>query len=91
MAADRATFGARVEAARAALGLSRIDLALRAEVFPEYLLKVERGRCGPAPAVVFAIASALGVDPGDLTRGLGPLYLRERPTRGHLARVFAGQ
>lgn len=63
-------FGRRVRAARSARGLSQEALAAAAGVHRTYVGHIERGETSPTLANLVRIAVALGVDPGDLVRGM---------------------
>ena len=65
-----AEFGRRVHAARSAHGLSQEALAQAAGVHRTYVGHIERGETSPTLANLVRIAVALGVDPGDLVRGM---------------------
>lgn len=69
---------ARVEAARAALGVSMREVARRADLTEGTVRSAEGGRL-PAIDTVEQLAKALGVNPAWLAFGLGP---RELPRRG---------
>jgi transcriptional regulator with XRE-family HTH domain len=58
-----ARFGHRLRELRAERGVSQSALAERAEVTPEYVSRIERGRVGPSLVVIQRIATALGVEP----------------------------
>jgi transcriptional regulator with XRE-family HTH domain len=59
--------GARIAQYRKLRGLTQRGLALRANVAYGTLTKVESGHASPQPALVAAVARALGVDIGRLT------------------------
>ncbi len=64
-------FGVRVRKTRVALGISQEQLAERAGCHRNYVGLVERGERNPSLTRVVELASALGVDPASLLRGLG--------------------
>jgi transcriptional regulator with XRE-family HTH domain len=66
--ADRlqALFGRRLRQLRHERGLSQADLAELADVTPEYVSRIERGRVGPSMDVIATLAQVLGVEPRDL-------------------------
>lgn len=61
-------FGAAVRRAREARGLSQEKLGFEAELDRTYVSGVERGRRNPTVAVIFRLATALGVKPSRLVR-----------------------
>jgi len=63
-------FGNNVATRRRELGLSQEGLAERAGLHRTYVGSVERGERNPALKSIVKIARALGVDPGDLLKGL---------------------
>jgi len=63
-------FGNNVATRRRELGLSQEGLAERAGLHRTYVFSVERGERNPALKSIVKIARALGVDPGDLLKGL---------------------
>lgn len=58
--------GVRVREERGAKALSQESLAERANLHRTYVGAVERGERNISLASLFALADALGVDPGDL-------------------------
>jgi transcriptional regulator with XRE-family HTH domain len=46
--------------------LSQEELAERADLTPDYISKLERGRYSPSAEVIASLAKALGVTPGEL-------------------------
>ncbi len=68
------TFGARLRQMREAVGISRRDLAARAQLSETYIEKVERGYNAPPSALAIAdIARALRVDGDELFALAGKL------------------
>lgn len=65
-------FGERVRSHREALGLSQEALAARSGVHWTFLGQVERGRRNLNLHNLLKVAAGLGVDPGELVRGLAP-------------------
>lgn len=63
-------FGERVRARRLELGKSQEQLAEASELHWSYLGQVERGRRNLSLHNILKIADVLGVDPGELVRGL---------------------
>lgn len=67
-----AEFGARVRVRRLELGKSQEQLAADSGLHWSFLGQVERGRRNLTLHNILKVAAALGVDPGDLLRGLRP-------------------
>jgi transcriptional regulator with XRE-family HTH domain len=65
-----AEFGRRLREHRARRGLSQEALAHFAGLSTTYVASVERGERNVSLEVVVRLASKLGVDPGELVRGL---------------------
>ncbi len=65
-------FGRRLRVFRTEQGLSQMALADIAGMHFTYVSSVERGERNISLANIVKLASALGVDPGDLVRGLRP-------------------
>ncbi|MGI8774472.1 MAG: helix-turn-helix domain-containing protein [Actinomycetota bacterium] len=63
-------FGERVRARRHELGLSQEEVAERAGMHFTYVGSVERGERNISLVNIVRLAAALGVDPGELLRGL---------------------
>jgi transcriptional regulator with XRE-family HTH domain len=63
-------FGNNVATRRRELGLSQEGLAERAGLHRTYVGSVERGERNPALKSIVKIALALGVNPGDLLKGV---------------------
>jgi transcriptional regulator with XRE-family HTH domain len=63
-------FGERVRARRHQLGKSQEQLAQESSLHWSYLGQVERGQRNPTLHNILKLAEVLGVDPGDLVRGL---------------------
>ena len=59
-------FGETVRSVRESAGVAQEALALIAEMDRSYLGRLERGEKQPSLDVVFRLAAALGVAPGDL-------------------------
>ncbi len=64
------TFGKAVAARRRELGLSQESLAERSGLHRTYIGSVERGERNPTLKSIVKIACALGVDSGDLVKGI---------------------
>jgi transcriptional regulator with XRE-family HTH domain len=64
------TFGKAVAAHRRELGLSQESLAERSGLHRTYIGSVERGERNPTLKSIVKIARALGVDSGDLVKGI---------------------
>lgn len=62
----RGEFGARVRAARLALGITQEEVAFRASIDLTYVGGIERGRRNPSLMVMDRIAQALSVELRDL-------------------------
>jgi transcriptional regulator with XRE-family HTH domain len=76
-------FGQRLREVRQARGMSRAELAERAEVSRPYLGYLERGTTTPGIDLLVRLAAALGVPPGDLlpvspAASPAPAVVRER-------------
>lgn len=65
-------FGERVRERREDLGLSQEGLASRSGVHWTFLGQVERGQRNLNLHNLLKLAAGLGVDPGELVRGLKP-------------------
>lgn len=65
-------FGRRLRQTREAKGLTQEGLAHRAGSTFSSISGYERGQTTPSFPVILDIAYALGVDPGELIRGLKP-------------------
>ncbi len=63
--------GARVRARRVALGLAQQELARRVGITSSRMHKYETGALRIGVGLLFAIAGALGVEPGYFYEGLG--------------------
>ena len=63
-------FGERVRAARKAKGLSQEQLGALVGLHRTYIGHIERGEVNPSFRNVLLVAQGVGVDPGDLLRGL---------------------
>ena len=61
------TFSESLKRLRVDRFLSQRELARRAGLHPVTLTRLEAGTVGPSARSVRALASALGVEPGDLT------------------------
>ena len=70
-------FGETVRSVRESAGVAQEALALIAEMDRSYLGRLERGEKQPSLDVVFRLAAALGVTPGDL---VARIELRLRKT-----------
>lgn len=68
--ARQVEFGDRVRHFRLELGLSQEALAHQAEINRTYIASLEAGRRNPSLDLMARLASALGVDLGDLVEGL---------------------
>jgi transcriptional regulator with XRE-family HTH domain len=69
--------GARIRARREALGLSQPKLAERCDVHWTFLGQAERGQRDIRMHNLLKIAAGLGVDPGELVKGLKPIKEKE--------------
>lgn len=67
---DAAEFGRRVRCRRKALRLSQEQLGERSGLHRTYIGHMERGEVNPTLHNVLLVAEALGVDAGELLRGL---------------------
>ena len=65
-------FGGRLADLREKAGLTQEQLAHDAGVERAYISSAETGRRNATLTTVYKLASALGVDPGDLIVGTGP-------------------
>jgi transcriptional regulator with XRE-family HTH domain len=65
-----AAFGQRVRTARLEAGLTQEALAERAGLHPTYISNTERGYSGPNLYAIVRLAEGLGMDVGDLMKGL---------------------
>ncbi|TQN41681.1 helix-turn-helix protein [Blastococcus colisei] len=65
-------FGERVRTRRNELGLSQEALAHACDLHWTFLGQVERGRRNLTLHNILKIARGLGIDPGELVRGLKP-------------------
>jgi transcriptional regulator with XRE-family HTH domain len=65
------SFGLRLKAKRAVLGVSQEELADRCGLHRTYVSQLERGLKSPSLNTLYALASALKVDVTDLVRDLG--------------------
>ena len=65
----RDLLGEQLRAARQARGETLHDVARRANLSPQYLSEIERGRKEPSSEMVAAVGSALGLTLLDLTLG----------------------
>ena len=63
-------FGERVRARRLELGKSQEELAKESSLHWSYLGQVERGQRNVTLHNILKLAEVLGVDPGELVRGL---------------------
>ena len=64
--------GKRVRAHREAQGLTQEQLADRCELDWTFLGKVERGQRSPRLHNLLKIAHGIGIDPGELIKGMKP-------------------
>ena len=85
--------GARVRARRVALGLAQQELARRVGITSSRMHKYETGALRIGVGLLFALARALGVEPGHFFEGLGsgerPRPTVRQPQMIDLARSFA--
>jgi transcriptional regulator with XRE-family HTH domain len=72
-------FGQRIRAARKRLGLSQERLAFVCGFHRTYTANLERGAVNPSLYNILRLATGLGVDPGELVEGLGPVELPPSP------------
>jgi transcriptional regulator with XRE-family HTH domain len=63
-------FGARVRSRRTELGKSQEELGRDSSLHWSYIGQVERGQRNPTLHNILKLAEVLGVDPGELVRGL---------------------
>ena len=63
-------FGDRVRTERLRLSLSQESLAHKASINRTYIASLEAGRRNPSLDLMARLAAALGVDLGELVRGL---------------------
>ncbi|MEY9952625.1 helix-turn-helix domain-containing protein [Leifsonia sp. EB34] len=63
-------FGQRVRLARTALGVSQEEIAQLADMHVTNYGRVERGEANSELHTIVRLATALGVDPGELLAGL---------------------
>jgi transcriptional regulator with XRE-family HTH domain len=68
-------FGRQVRAARERLGISQEKLAFVGGFHRTYIGNLERGEVNPSLYNVVRVATALGVEPGELVRDLPPVDL----------------
>jgi transcriptional regulator with XRE-family HTH domain len=73
--------GRRLRVFREAKGVSQEQLAFETGVNRTYIGNLERGRINPTLYNIMRVAEAVGVDPGELVKGLPPLRLSP-PERG---------
>jgi transcriptional regulator with XRE-family HTH domain len=66
----RERFAANVERSRRGKGISVTELAERSTVDPRQLGEILRGDREPGYATIALLAGALGVEPGELFRGI---------------------
>lgn len=64
--------GKRVRQGRLELGISQEKLAERTGLHSSYIGQVERGQNNMTLHIILRLAVVLGVDPGELVRGLKP-------------------
>ncbi len=70
--------GERVREIRTALGLSQETVGDLADMHWTNIGKIERGQANPSFSTLVRLAGVLGVDPGDLVRGIKPDQLGVR-------------
>lgn len=78
------SFGAFIRRKREALGLTLEQVAERADLTPNYVGTVEKGKRDPSLSTVLALAKALRVPAGDLLGGVHGLT----PEAIEAARLF---
>jgi transcriptional regulator with XRE-family HTH domain len=61
------------------MGLSQEKLAFVCGFHRTYVGNLERGEVNPSLSNILRVATGLGVDPGELIRGLGPVNLPPSP------------
>ncbi|MHB8438222.1 MAG: helix-turn-helix transcriptional regulator [Acidimicrobiales bacterium] len=66
----QAEFGDRVREHRSRLGLSQEALALKAKINRTYIASLEAGQRNPSLDLMARLARSLGIDLGDLVKGL---------------------
>lgn len=81
-------FGARVRAARIALGLSQEDVAQLADMHSTNYGRIERGEANAELHTIVRLATALNVDPGELLAGLYGDELLPKRTRSYTVADF---
>ena len=69
---------------RAALGLSRAQLADQAGISAPFMADLENGRRGPSPETLVALARVCGVDPLELWRSRPPVPTRRGQKQPHV-------
>jgi transcriptional regulator with XRE-family HTH domain len=75
-------FGENMRLARKEAGLSQIDLSLRANLDRAAVSFLERAERAPDLSTIVRVASAVGVKPAALLRGIGPRDCTTRGPRG---------
>jgi len=70
MVALERTFGANLRRCRKAAGFTQEGLAHLANLHPTYISLLERGQRNPGFEITTKLIGALGVEPGDLFRGV---------------------
>jgi transcriptional regulator with XRE-family HTH domain len=77
-----ARFGENMREARKRAGLSQIDLSLRAQLDRAAVSFLERAERAPDLSTIVRVARAIGVKPGALLAGIGPVASTVRGPRG---------
>ncbi|WP_433671649.1 helix-turn-helix domain-containing protein [Nocardia sp. CA-136227] len=72
----REALGDRLRSMRLDLGEKLTETAGRAGISPQYLSEIERGRKEPSSEMIAALAGALGISVGGLTRQVAEELLR---------------
>lgn len=83
-ARTRTSIGEAIRRTRAARGLRQREVAEAADVAPETLSRVERGRVRPSLELIERIAAALEVEVAELRRGAEPRPAKVRPVEAQL-------
>jgi transcriptional regulator with XRE-family HTH domain len=81
----RHLLGEQLRLARRRRGEPIAEVAHRANLSPQYLSEVERGRKEPSSEVVAAVAAALDVSLLDLTTGVAARLAQPAPSRTDVA------
>lgn len=77
-----AELGRRVRAGRENLGISQEEFGERSDLHRTYIGRLERGEVNPSLSNLVRLADGLGVDLGELVRGLKDAAGSRRRDRG---------